>query len=312
MVLYFVIPCYNEIDILPTTSVALISKLSSLIEKGSVSSESRILFVDDGSKDGTWDCIKSLKDKSGLVAGLKLSRNRGHQNALLAGLMTAREYADVTISMDADLQDDIESVDEFLENYNNGCDIVYGIRTNRKKDSCFKRVTATKYYKLLNRIGVEVIMNHADCRLMSKRALDALSDFKEVNLYLRGLVPMIGFKTAEVQYERKARSAGESKYSIKKMIDLAWQGITSMSVKPIRLILSLGIILFILGLACTIAFAIVYASDHPEWQWTIILSSVWAACGLIMSGIGVIGEYIGKIYLETKSRPRFIIDEFFK
>lgn len=310
-ILYFVIPCYNEIDVLPATSAALVSKLSSLIGKGAVSPDSRILFVDDGSKDGTWEYIKSLKESAELVAGLKLSRNRGHQNALLAGLMTAKEYADVTISMDADLQDDIDAADEFLEKYREGCDIVYGIRTGRKKDSRFKRVTATKYYRLLNRIGVEVVMNHADCRLMSRRALNALAEFKEVNLYLRGLVPMIGFKTAEVHYERKARSAGESKYSVKKMLELAWQGITSMSVKPIRLVLSLGITLFLLGIAAVIAFSIVYACGNPQWQWTILLASIWAACGLIMTGTGVVGEYVGKIYLETKARPRFTVDEFF-
>lgn len=310
--LYIVVPCYNEEEALPETSRVLLGLVAKLAQDGRVSPESRVLFVDDGSSDGTWGFISGLKAVSPHAAGLKLSRNRGHQNALLAGLLAAKEDADMAISIDADLQDDVSVIEAFLDKYYDGFDVVYGVRSDRSSDSAFKRRTARRYYKTLQKMGVEIVPEHADCRLMSRRALDALAEFKEVNLFLRGLVPLVGFPSATVEYPRRERRAGESKYPLKKMLALAWQGITSMSVRPIRLILSLGAVLLALGIAALIAFSIVTACGNPEWKWTIILAAITAACGLNLTAVGIVGEYVGKVYLETKARPRYIVEDYFK
>ena len=241
-ILYLVIPCYNEEEVLPITKKELKGKMESLIKEGKISKESRVMFVNDGSKDKTWELIEQFHEEDPLFVGVKLSRNKGHQNALLAGLMTAKKYADITISMDADLQDDISVIDKMIEENNKGSEIVYGVRSSRKKDSWFKRFTAESFYKLMKVMGVEVVFNHADCRLMSKRALDELENFDEVNLFLRGIVPLIGFQTSIAYYERNERFAGESKYPLKKMLAFAWDGITSFSVKPIKLVLNCGIV----------------------------------------------------------------------
>lgn len=310
--LFIVVPCYNEEEALPETSRVLLGLVAELARNGRVSPESRVLFVDDGSTDGTWGLISGLKAVSSYAAGLRLSRNRGHQNALLAGLLAAKDDADMAISIDADLQDDVSAINGFLDKYYEGFDVVYGVRSDRKSDSPFKRRTARRYYKMLQRMGVEIVPDHADCRLMSRRALEALAEFGEVNLFLRGLVPLIGFPSATVEYPRRERKAGRSKYSLKKMLALAWQGITSMSVRPIRLILSLGAALLLLGLGALIVFSIVTACGNPEWKWTIILAAIAAACGLNLTAVGVVGEYVGKVYLETKARPRYIVEDYFK
>ena len=306
--LYIVIPCYNEEEMLPITAEALMKKMDGLKSMGKVSQDSKVMFVDDGSKDKTWEIIEKLHELSPMFTGLKLSRNKGHQNALLAGLMTARNYADIIVSMDADLQDDINAIDGFLEKRAEGCDIVYGVRSSREKDTAFKRGTAQAYYKILSHMGVEITYNHADYRLMSKRAVDSLADFKEVNLFLRGIVPMIGFKSDIVTYERNERQAGESKYPLKKMIAFAVEGITSLSVKPIRFITFLGLLIFLVSLFMLIYFFIVWCTGKAVAGWTTTVVSVWALGGLQLLAIGVIGEYIGKIYLETKERPKFIIE----
>lgn len=311
-ILYVVVPCYNEEEVLPETSKRLKIKLNSLIERNKISSESRVLFVDDGSKDKTWQLISQLCNEDSLFSGAKLAHNRGHQNALLAGLMTAKEYADMVISMDADLQDDIDVVDKFIDEYYNGSDIVYGVRSSRKKDTFFKRSTALAYYRFLQKMGVDIVYNHADYRLMSKRALNALEQFKEVNLFLRGIVPIIGYKTSIVEYERNERFAGESKYPLKKMFAFAIDGITSFSVKPIRLITSLGFIIFALSLVMLIYSIIIKIFGHADSGWASIICSIWMIGGIQLLSLGIIGEYIGKIYNETKSRPRFIIEEFIK
>lgn len=306
--LYLVIPCYNEEDMLPITSKALLEKMNELINDGKISDKSKVMFVDDGSKDRTWELIQVLHNFNPMFTGLKLSRNKGHQNALLAGLMTAKDYADIIISMDADLQDDINAIDGFLEKRAEGCDIVYGVRSSREKDTAFKRGTAQGYYKLLEKMGVEITYNHADYRLMSKRAVEGLAQFKEVNLFLRGLVPMVGYKSDIVTYERAERQAGESKYPLKKMIAFAMEGITSLSVKPIRFITSLGMIIFLVSLIMLLYFLIIFFIGKTVTGWATIVVSVWALGGLQLLSIGVIGEYIGKIYLETKERPKFIIE----
>ncbi len=306
--LYFVIPCYNEEEMLPLTARALIEKMDKLIKDGRIAPDSKVLFVDDGSKDKTWELIEKLHRSVPMFTGIKLSRNRGHQNALLAGLMTAKEHADIIVSMDADLQDDINAVDGFLDKRAEGCDIVYGVRSSRDKDTKFKRWTARTYYKLLAKLGVEITYDHADYRLMSRRAVEALEKFEEVNLFLRGLVPMLGFKSDTVSYVRNERQAGESKYPLKKMLSFAIEGITSLSVKPIRLITTLGLLVFLISLIMLVYFFVLWLMDKtvPGWPTTVV--SVWALGGLQLLAIGVIGEYIGKIYLETKHRPTFIID----
>lgn len=306
--LYLVIPCYNEEEMLPITAEALMKKMDGLISDGKIASDSKVMFVDDGSKDKTWEIIEKLHSLNSMFTGLKLSRNKGHQNALLAGLMTAKNYADILISMDADLQDDINTIDGFLEKRAEGCDIVYGVRSSREKDTAFKRGTAQAYYKLLAKLGVEITYNHADYRLMSRRAVEALAEFKEVNLFLRGLVPMVGFKSDIVTYVRNERQAGESKYPLKKMISFAVEGITSLSVKPIRLITSLGLLVFLVSIIMLIYFFVIWCMGKTVAGWTTTVVSVWALGGLQLLAIGVIGEYIGKIYLETKARPNFIIE----
>ncbi len=308
-ILYIVVPCYNEEEVLPETAKRLGQKLKTLITDGTVSEKSRIMFVNDGSKDKTWEIINSLHKEDNMFTGVNLSRNRGHQNALLAGLMTAKERADVTISMDADLQDDINAVDEMLKEYYNGCDIVYGVRSKRKKDTFFKRFTAEGFYRIMNFMGAETVFNHADYRLMSNRALEGLSEFKEVNLFLRGIVPMVGYRSASVYYEREERFAGESKYPLKKMIAFAMEGITSLSSKPIRYITAIGFLIFVISLLMITYFIFRWAIGATVSGWASVICSVWAIGGLIMLSLGVIGEYIGKIYLETKARPKFIIEK---
>ena len=308
-VLYIVVPCYNEEAVLPETARRLREKLERLMAAGKIGEKSRVLFVNDGSRDATWDLITALHRECSLFSGVDLSRNRGHQNALLAGLMAARERCDMAISMDADLQDDIDAVDAMVEEYYAGCDIVYGVRSARKKDSFFKRFTAEGFYRMMNALGAETVFNHADYRLMSRRALEGLAEFREVNLFLRGIVPMIGYRTATVEYERGARFAGESKYPLKKMISFALEGITSLSVKPIRMITALGFLVFFISIAMLIYSVVRWAMGETILGWASLVCSVWAVGGLILLSLGVIGEYIGKIYLESKARPRFLIRE---
>ena len=310
--LKIVVPCYNEEEVLPETSKRLRQKLEDLIAQGTVTPQSRILLVNDGSKDRTWELICGLHQECELFEGIKLAHNRGHQNALLAGLMTAKESADVTISMDADLQDDINAIDRFLEEYYNGCDIVYGVRNSRETDTFFKRTTAQGFYMLMSFMGADVVYNHADYRLMSRRALEGLSQFGEVNMFLRGIVPMIGYKTATVEYSRGERFAGESKYPLSKMLNFAMDGITSLSVRPIRFITLLGFLLFSISILMLLYFLIRHFTGHTVAGWTSIAVSVWAIGGLQLLAIGVIGEYLGKIYLETKHRPKFIIETYLR
>ncbi len=308
--LYMVIPCYNEQEVLPETSKRLKEKLSTLVKAGKIDPESRIIFVNDGSKDRTWEIIRRLHEEDPVFGGVNLSRNRGHQNALLAGLMTVKDHADMAISMDADLQDDINAIDEMVEKYLNGTDIVYGVRSSRAKDTFFKKATAEGFYKLMNTMGVNTVFNHADYRLMSKRALEGLAEFREVNLFLRGIVPMIGYSTDVVYYERGERFAGESKYPLGKMLSFAIEGITSLSTKPIRMITFLGFFIFLVSIGILIYSLVRHFMGATIVGWTTLMVSVWAIGGLILLSLGVVGEYIGKIYLETKARPRFLIEEF--
>ena len=308
--LYLVIPCYNEEEVLPETSKRLKEKVTSLITKGKIDEGSRIVFVNDGSKDRTWELISELHKQDPVFSGINLSRNRGHQNALLAGLMTVKDHADMVISMDADLQDDIDAVDEMVEKYLNGVDIVYGVRSSRAKDTFFKKATAEGFYKLMNSMGANTVFNHADYRLMSRRALEGLAQFGEVNLFLRGIVPMIGYTTDVVYYERGERFAGESKYPLGKMLSFAVEGITSLSTKPIRLITGLGFFIFLISIIILIYSLVRHFMGETIVGWTTLMVSVWGLGGLILLSLGVVGEYIGKIYLETKARPRFIVEEF--
>lgn len=307
-ILYLVIPCYNEEQVLPLTKKELKEKMSTLIKSDKISKDSKVMFVNDGSKDKTWDLIEEYHNEDNLFVGIKLSRNKGHQNALLAGLMTAKKYADITISMDADLQDDINVIDKMIEENNKGAEIVYGVRSSRKKDSWFKRITAESFYKLMRLMGVEVVFNHADCRLMSKRVLDELEHFDEVNLFLRGIVPLIGFKTSIATYERNKRVAGESKYPLKKMLSFAWDGITSFSVKPLKMITTLGFIMLLISIIMIIYTIVVKILGNTVDGWAFIMLSIWFIGGLQLVSIGLIGEYVGKIYSETKRRPRYIIE----
>ena len=305
--LYIVVPCDNEEEVLPETARRLGDKLRGLMAAGKISPKSRVLFVNDGSRDGTWGVISRLHAADPLFSGVDLSRNRGHQNALLAGLMTARDRCDMAVSMDADLQDDVDAVDAMVEKYSEGCDIVYGVRSSRKKDTFFKRVTAEGFYRVMNFLGAETVFNHADYRLMSRRALDGLAEFREVNLFLRGIVPMIGYTVGTVEYERGERFAGESKYPLKKMLSFAMEGITSLSTKPIRYITLLGFLIFLVSLLMLVYSIVRWAHGDTIVGWASLICSVWAIGGLILLSLGVIGEYIGKIYLETKARPRFLI-----
>ena len=310
MILYVVVPCYNEEDVLPETAKRLRSKMNDLTGRGVISEESRVLFVNDGSKDDTWNIIRKLHEENPLFQGLSLSRNRGHQNALLAGLMTAKDKCDACISMDADLQADINAMDEMIEQYTDGCDVVYGIRNHRDADSFFKRSTAILFYRVMNWMGVQMVSNHADYRLMSRRALNGLAEFREVNLFLRGIVPMIGYKAGEVYYDRAERFAGESKYPFNKMMAFAMDGITSCSIVPIRMITSLGVAVFFISIVFLIWGIVQRFRGVTVPGWSSVIVSIWAIGGLILLALGVLGEYIGRIYLETKGRPRFLIDEY--
>lgn len=306
--LMVVIPCYNEEEVLPETARRLTEKMASLTQRGMISEDSRVLLVDDGSKDRTWELIQGLHEQNPLFEGVKLSRNRGHQNALLAGLMTARDRCDICISMDADLQDDMDAMDRFIEEYQKGCEVVYGVRNKRDTDTAFKRQTALMFYRLMKGLGVDITYNHADYRLMSNRALNALGQFGEVNLFLRGLAPLVGFQSGVVTYDRSERFAGESKYPLKKMLSFAVDGITSFSVKPLRLITTVGVVIFVMSLLMLLYTLISWIAGHTVIGWTSTLASIWMIGGIQLLSLGVIGEYIGKIYNETKRRPRYLIE----
>ncbi len=308
--LMVVIPCYNEEEVLPETSRRLVSKMDGLVRNGLITQDSRVLLVNDGSRDRTWELITELHEQNPLFEGVKLSRNRGHQNALLAGLMTARDRCDIAISMDADLQDDMDAMDRFIEKYNEGCDIVYGVRSKREKDSVFKRETALLFYRLMRVMGADITFNHADYRLMSNRALNGLAQFSEVNLFLRGLAPLVGYQSDVVTYERSERFAGQSKYPFRKMLSFAIDGITSFSVKPLRLITGVGLVIFLISLLMLVYALISWISGNTVTGWTSTLASIWMIGGIQLLSLGVIGEYTGKIYNETKRRPRFIIERY--
>ena len=308
-IIWLVIPCYNEQEVLPETSRQLEEIMRGLIKKDKISDKSKIAFVNDGSKDNTWNIITDLHEKNPMFTGINLAHNKGHQNALLAGLMTAKDYADAAISLDADLQDDVGVIEQFIDKFNEGKDVVYGVRSTRATNPVFKRSTAHAFYKLMKAMGADTLQDHADYRLMSKRALEGLAKYKEVNLFLRGIVPMIGYETDVVYYERHERFAGESKYPLKKMLSFAVDGITSCSVKPIRMITSLGTLVFTISIVMLIYFLIVWLLGHTVQGWTTIVISLWGIGGLILLSLGIIGEYVGKIYMEVKERPRFIIEK---
>lgn len=308
-ILYIVVPCYNEDEVLDETTKRLVDKLNRMRQLGKIDAESRILYVDDGSSDDTWNHIEKLYEREPLVTGIKLSRNKGHQNALIAGLFEASEHADMIVSMDADLQDDIEVLDKFVDEYYKGSQIVYGVRKSRKKDSVFKKTTAILFYKMMKAMGVELVYNHADYRLMSKRAVQELMNYKEVNLFLRGIIPLIGFKSSVVEYDRGSRFAGKSKYPLRKMIYFAIDGLTSTSVRPIRMITMFG--LFSVVISIVYAIYVIVGHFHgatiPGWTTSVLLICFFGGAQVMCTGI--VGEYVGKIYLETKSRPRYIIEE---
>lgn len=311
-ILYIVVPCYNEEAVLPETQKELGDKLNSMIETGAISEESRIVFVDDGSKDRTWELIEKYHRENSKIGGVKLAHNRGHQFAVLAGLMTVKDLCDMAITMDADLQDDIDVVDKFVEKYKEGCEVVYGVRNSRATDTFFKKTTAEGFYKIMQAMGVDIVFNHADYRLMSKTVLDALSEYKEVNLFLRGIVPLIGYKSDIVEYARKERFAGESKYPLKKMLAFAIDGITSFSIKPIRMITTLGVGALGVSALMILWFIIGAVRGNTVSGWATIVVSIWLFGGLILLGLGVVGEYIGKIYMEAKGRPRFRVEKFLR
>ena len=307
---YFVVPCYNEEEVLPETSKRLYEKMKSLVLAGKVSPESRICFVDDGSKDRTWELIEELHTAEPVFAGVKLSRNRGHQNALLGGMMTVKDDCDAIVSLDADLQDDPDAIDKMIDEWIAGADIVYGVRSARKTDTFFKRFTAEGFYKVMDLMGAQVVFNHADYRLLSHRALEALAEYKEVNLFLRGMIPTLGYKTAVVTYERNERFAGESKYPLKKMLALAWNGITSFSTKPLGLIVTIGITLMVIA-----AILLLVCAGRAIWGTSpsgleVFSYSLWLLGGIQLLALGVVGEYIGKTYAEVKGRPRYIIETY--
>ena len=311
-ILYIVIPCYNEQEVLPITAPMFLQKLADLTAAGKISPESRVLFVNDGSKDRTWEIICDLAARDPHYAGICQSRNRGHQNAVLAGLMEAKSRCDITISIDCDGQDDINAMDAMVDAYRDGCDVVYGVRNKRETDTFFKRFTAESFYKILNAMGAEVVFNHADYRLMSARVLEEFARFREVNLFLRGIVPLIGFKSDYVYYDRAERFAGESKYPLKKMISFALDGITSFSVKPLKLISNLGILISVLSIFGLLYALISHLCGVTVAGWTAIVASIWLLGGLQMLCLGVVGGYIGKIYSEVKQRPRFLIETHLK
>lgn len=309
-ILYIVVPCYNEAKVLPITSEMFLGELNSLVERGLVSDKSRILFVDDGSKDDSWERINSYARSNEHFLGIAQSRNRGHQNAVLAGLMEAYErQADITISIDCDGQDDVKAMEEMVKEYYEGCEVVYGVRNNRRKDTFFKRKTAEGFYKFMNFMGAEVVYNHADYRLLSRRAIKELKGFREVNLFLRGMIPLVGFKSTSVYYERQERIAGKSHYPLSKMMGLAFDGVTSMSIKPIRIIMLLGILVAALSFAGIVWAVVTTILGQTVAGWASTVCIVCFLSGVQMVSIGVIGEYIGKIYMEVKDRPRYIISE---
>lgn len=311
-IIWLVIPCYNEEEVLPETSKRLKMIMERMIDANKISADSKIVFVNDGSKDKTWDTIKKLHMENKIFSGINLSRNRGHQNALLAGLLTSKDYADAVISLDADLQDDVEVIEQFIDEFYNGYDVVYGVRSSRKKDTFFKRFTAESFYKVMKFLGVNIVFNHADYRLMSKRALDGLDKYGEVNLFLRGIVPSIGYPSTTVEYERNERFAGESKYPLKKMLSFAFDGITSFSIKPIRMILNIGFVLFFISIIMMVWSFATKILGSTVAGWTSLMISIWMIGGIQLISIGFVGEYIGKIYEETKRRPRYIIESFLK
>ena len=306
--LYIVIPCYNEQEVLPVTAPMFLDKLNSLIEQQLCSEESKVLFVNDGSKDNTWDIICALAKENDKFKGITLSRNRGHQNALLAGLMYAKDFCDVTISIDCDGQDDINAMDEMLKEFRNGYDVVYGVRSKRDTDTFFKRATAEGFYKFMRIMGAETVFNHADYRLMSKRALDGLAQFGEVNLFLRGTVPLVGYKSTSVYYERNERIAGESHYPFSKMLNLALNGITSLSVKPLRYITTIGITMSVISFFVLVYAVVSHFIGSTVAGWTSMIGIMALVGGIQLFCLGIIGEYIGKIYSEVKQRPKFIIE----
>lgn len=308
-ILYIVIPCYNEEKVLPITCEMFLNKLNELIEKNRIASDSKIMFVNDGSKDKTWEIITELSKKDSHYIGICQSRNRGHQNAVLAGLMEAKDVCDITISIDCDGQDDINAMDQMVEEYWNGCEIVYGVRSKRDTDTWFKRTTAESFYKVLNHMGVETVYNHADYRLVSSRVLKEFANFKEVNLFLRGMFPLVGFKSTYVYYERHERIAGESHYPLSKMLGLAFDGITSLSIKPIRMITALGMLVSVLSFVGVVWSVVIGLMGKGIAGWASLLSAICFIGGIQLLSLGVLGEYIGKIYMEVKARPRYIISE---
>ena len=308
-ILYIIIPCYNEEKVLPITSGMFLDKIRELVDAQKISDDSRILFVNDGSKDRTWEIICELAQQDKHYQGICQSRNRGHQNAVLAGLMEAKDVCDITISIDCDGQDDINAMNDMVDAYADGCEIVYGVRSKRDTDTFFKRFTAEGFYKLMNWMGAEVVFNHADYRLVSSRVLQEFANFKEVNIFLRGMIPLVGFKSTSVYYERHERIAGESHYPLKKMLSLAFDGITSLSVKPLHMITGMGCGIALLSFCAVIWSIIVQVTGHAVAGWASMTSIVCFIGGVQLICIGVLGEYIGKIYMEVKHRPRYIISD---
>lgn len=308
-ILYIIIPCCNEETVLPITCKMFLDKINELIEKNRIAPDSKIMFVNDGSKDKTWEIITELSKQDSHYIGICQSRNRGHQNAVLAGLMEAKDVCDITISIDCDGQDDINAMDQMVEEYWNGCEIVYGVRSKRDTDTWFKRTTAESFYKVLNHMGVETVYNHADYRLVSSRVLKEFANFKEVNLFLRGMFPLVGFKSTSVYYERHERIAGESHYPLSKMLGLAFDGITSLSIKPIRMITVLGMLVSVLGFVGVVWSVVIGLMGKGIAGWASLLSAICFIGGIQLLSLGVLGEYIGKIYMEVKARPRYIISE---
>lgn len=309
-VLYIIVPCYNEEEVLPETSRRLNALLDSLQAEKMTSPDSRILYVDDGSKDRTWQVIEEQAAAHARVEGLKLAHNAGHQNALWAGMMSVKGKADAIVSIDADLQDDVEAIRGFLEKYREGCEVVYGVRSKRDTDTAFKRMTAQGFYRFMQQMGVNIVYNHADYRLLGSRALEALSGFTEENMFLRGMVPLLGFKSAEVTYERGERFAGESKYPLKKMLAFAMEGITSFSIKPVRWVALIGVIFALLGVVMAMYALISLIAGHVVPGWTSIMVSIWIIGGVQLIALGLIGEYVGKVYSEVKRRPKYIVETY--
>jgi glycosyltransferase involved in cell wall biosynthesis len=307
--LYIVVPCFNEEVVLLNTANVLGEKITALASGGKISGNSKIVFVDDGSRDGTWGMIEELSAGESLFAGIKLSRNQGHQNALLAGLLSVRNEADLVISIDADLQDDIGAIDRMVDEFLGGCDIVYGVRQCREKDSFFKRATAEGYYKLLRKYGCDIVFNHADYRLMSSRALEALSEYCEQRLFIRGLVPLLGYKTAVVYYDRGVREAGESKYPLMRMLSLAFDGLFSLSLRPLRVVMALGALMLVVAAALLVYSVIALFMGRSVFDWKIVTFSIWLVGGAATFSLGIVGEYVGRTYIEVKRRPRFFVEK---